>query len=57
MNMSTSRQTDVSAETREVVAAIDADGDDREFVIADITTDGVWIAADVDDAATLEHWR
>lgn len=52
--MSTSGYTEASTDTREVVGTIDDDGHEGEYVIADITRDGAWIAAELDDAVELD---
>lgn len=42
----------------DVIFAVDADDDGpRRAIIADVTTDDAWIAADVQDARTLTQWR
>ncbi|AEH36331.1 DUF7556 family protein [Halopiger xanaduensis] len=46
-----------SADSREVVAAIDESDDESRLVIADITRDGVWLSTAETDAASLEEWR
>ena len=50
----------VSTTTREngeVVASVDDAGSGQEYVIADITEDGAWLAMDVSDAPALRAWR
>ncbi len=42
---------------REVVGSVDDAGAAREYVIADITEDGAWLAMDATDAPTLPDWR
>jgi len=44
-------------EDGEVVASVDDAGSSHEYVIADITEDGAWLAMDVSDAPTLPAWR
>lgn len=44
-------------EDGEVVASVDDAGSGREYVIADITEDGAWVAIDASDAPTLPAWR
>ncbi|WP_435152324.1 DUF7556 family protein [Haladaptatus sp. DFWS20] len=47
-------------ETPEIVFAIDETPDERcpnRAVIADITRDNAWLAADLPDALVLEDWR
>ena len=41
----------------EVMASIDAEGDDPRLVIADITADGTWLSASEAAAASLAEWR
>lgn len=41
----------------EVVGAVDGDGTDQEYVIADISEDEAWLSVQVDDAPTLPAWR
>jgi len=41
----------------EVMASIDAEGDDPRLVIADITADGTWLSASEAGAASLAEWR
>ncbi|NHN46145.1 hypothetical protein G9464_00840 [Halostella sp. JP-L12] len=41
----------------EVIAAVDGDGTDQEYVIADISEDEAWLSVRVDDAPTLPAWR
>ena len=55
--MSTSGYTESLADTHEVVGTIDGDGHDGEYVIADITRDGAWLAADLADAVKLDAMR
>lgn len=43
--------------TGEVMAAVDEDGGVERFVIADVESDGAWIAAPLDDATTLHAMR
>jgi hypothetical protein len=45
------------SDDHEVVGSVDGDGPSREYVIADITEDGAWLAVDVEDARTLPAWR
>ena len=45
----------VSDET--VVAAIDSDGTEDEYVIADISTDDAWLSMGAEDAPALTAWR
>ena len=46
-------------ENGEVVASVDdaGSGSGQEYVIADITEDGAWLAMDVSDAPALRAWR
>lgn len=46
-----------SSDDREVVAAIDEADGRTQFVIADLTRDGAWVAAAETTAASLEEWR
>jgi|AntDeeMetagen285_2_1112576.scaffolds.fasta_scaffold20465_1 hypothetical protein len=55
--MSTSGYSEMSTDTREIVGTIDDDGHGGEYVIADITRDGAWVAMDVADAAELSDWQ
>lgn len=41
----------------EVMASVDAEGDCQEYVIADVTEDGAWLAMAVDEAPTVHDWR
>ena len=41
----------------EIVGAVDGDGTDQEYVIADISEDEAWLSVQVDDAPTLPAWR
>ena len=41
----------------EVMASIDAEGDDPRLVIADITADGTWLSVSETAAASLAEWR
>ncbi len=40
-----------------VLASIDGGGSNEEYVIADISADGAWLAMDVNDAPALSAWR
>lgn len=44
-------------EDHEVMASVDAEGDCREYVIADVSEDGAWLSMDVDDAPSIRDWR
>jgi hypothetical protein len=39
------------------MASVDAEGDCREYVIADVSEDGAWLSMDVDDAPSIRDWR
>jgi len=41
----------------EVMAAIDAEGDDARLVIADVSADGTWLSVSETAAASLSEWR
>jgi hypothetical protein len=41
----------------DVMASIDDDGTEKEFVIADISRDDSWITIPLKEAATLPNWR
>ena len=41
----------------EVMASIDDDGTEKEFVIADISRDDSWITLPLKEAATLPNWQ
>lgn len=45
------------SDDHEVVGSVDGDGRSQEYVIADITEDGAWLAMDAEDAPTLPAWR
>lgn len=40
-----------------IVSSVDGDGDRREYVIADISEDGAWLAMCAGDAPELSSWR
>jgi len=48
--------TDVNS-GRAVVSSVDGEGSSKEYVIADITADGAWLAMQADDAPDLPDWR
>lgn len=41
----------------DVVSSVDGEGSSKEYVIADITADGAWLAMEADDAPDLPDWR
>ena len=42
----------------EVIFAVDEESDgSKQAIVADISRDGAWIAAPVEDARTLTQWR
>lgn len=41
----------------DVVSSVDGEGSSKEYVIADITADGAWLAMQADDAPDLPDWR
>jgi len=41
----------------EVMAAIEEDGSQSRYVIADISRDGAWVSAPTTAARDLEAWR
>jgi hypothetical protein len=41
----------------EVMAAIDEESGEKQFVVADVTRDNAWVAAPLSDAASLEEWN
>lgn len=43
--------------TDEVMAAVEEDGCESRYVIADITRDGAWVSAPTDATRGLEAWR
>jgi len=57
MYMSSSGYSDTSRGASEIVGSVDGEGDDEQYVIADITADGAWLSMEVDDAPTLPAWR
>ncbi len=40
-----------------IISSVDGEGVGREYVIADITEDGAWLATEVGDALELDSWR
>ena len=55
--MATDTVTPGGPDVPEVMASIDADGDDPRLVIADVTADGTWLSVSAEAAATLTEWR
>ena len=55
--MATDTVTPSGGDGPEVMASIDADGDDARLVIADVSADGTWLSVREDAAATLLEWR
>lgn len=42
---------------RDVVSSVDGEGSRKEYVIADITADGAWLAMQAEDAPDLPDMR
>ncbi len=40
-----------------VLGSVDGKGTAQEYVIADISEDGAWLAMDIGDALELDSWR
>ncbi|MFP4217292.1 MAG: hypothetical protein ACLFR6_00360 [Salinarchaeum sp.] len=40
-----------------IIGSVDGDGVGQEYVIADITEDGAWLATEITDAIELDSWR
>jgi len=56
MAASESGPTDVTGGC-DVVSSLDGEGASKEYVIADITADGAWLAMQAEDAPDLPDWR
>jgi hypothetical protein len=57
MSTEASGPNDRLRDDSEVVGAVDGDGTDQEYVIADISEDEAWLSMEVDDAPALPAWR
>jgi len=57
MYMSSSGYSDTSRGAREIVGSVDGDGDDEQYVIADITADDAWLSMAAEDAPSLPSSR
>jgi hypothetical protein len=57
MSTEASGPNDRLRDDSEVVGAVDGDGTNQEYVIADISEDEAWLSMEVDDAPALPAWR